>query len=539
MNRQKNIKIKLGFASILTVFLLINILAIPLIGAMYLLNALSFSVLNVIIIFSSIFNCFIFCIAPFLMDLKLKSLYGRLNWTTSHKIGDSYVLTSACIQKICRKYKIPEPKLLVANDKVPFAFTYGNFPYNARIVISSELLRCLNDEELASVYAHELGHIVRWDFAVMTLAQVLTSAIRCFSASFSSNSSDYSYITVFKFIYQLSLALFSQISIFSYLYLSRIRELSADYFAAENIDNPNTLAKALIKISYSNIIQNEANIFISNLRSLNIYDSGRNKDICSEDEQDITQFLQGLINPSTHWTDFLSTHPLPGIRIKAIADYSQLNLSDIASELKDYKDYKRTRSSHSYSPLNRDTNIDEEADNSPNSLSSIKIILRRSKCSLIFIIFMIFGSYGQYIFMIYLIISLQVWTDLYFMLFVVFYTFLIVNISPFIVDNLLPFFNSDYLILNPLGLEIKLARKKIFLKWAEIKDIGVVVERNSFLTTKYVGFNFSNVYTDKLRIKSSKFRKLITGYDFCLTPFYKNDPYELTRIVRKWKYFHS
>jgi Zn-dependent protease with chaperone function len=42
-------------------------------------------------------------------------------------------------------------------------------PDTARLVVSKGLFTYLDDDEAATVYAHELGHIVHWDFALMTL----------------------------------------------------------------------------------------------------------------------------------------------------------------------------------------------------------------------------------------------------------------------------------------------------------------------------------------------------------------------------------
>ncbi len=61
----------------------------------------------------------------------------------------------------------------IINDQNPTAFTYGSLPNSARLVVSQGLFTYLDDDEIATVYAHELGHIVHWDFAVMTAASTL------------------------------------------------------------------------------------------------------------------------------------------------------------------------------------------------------------------------------------------------------------------------------------------------------------------------------------------------------------------------------
>lgn len=56
----------------------------------------------------------------------------------------------------------------------PIALTYGNLARNARIVISQGLLDQLADDEIAVIYATQLGHIIHKDFMVMSLILLVT-----------------------------------------------------------------------------------------------------------------------------------------------------------------------------------------------------------------------------------------------------------------------------------------------------------------------------------------------------------------------------
>jgi Zn-dependent protease with chaperone function len=170
-------KLKLLLASGMTLVLLVIFLSIPLIVASFLSNKFSFFSLVFTLCFSLGFNIILFFLSPLLINLLLNSQYKNMNWTALHSIQDTYPISHSCIQTICKKYRIPKPRIAIVSDINPFAFTYGNFPCNARIVISRGLLSFLRDEEIAAVCAHELGHIIRHDVALMTLAQTI---VACF-----------------------------------------------------------------------------------------------------------------------------------------------------------------------------------------------------------------------------------------------------------------------------------------------------------------------------------------------------------------------
>ena len=77
------------------------------------------------------------------------------------------------IEQVCADKQLKQPNLGLIDDQNPTAFTYGSLPDTARLVVSQGLFTYLDDDEAATVYAHELGHIVHWDFALMTLGSTL------------------------------------------------------------------------------------------------------------------------------------------------------------------------------------------------------------------------------------------------------------------------------------------------------------------------------------------------------------------------------
>ncbi|MEH2243633.1 M48 family metalloprotease [Nostoc sp.] len=97
-----------------------------------------------------------------------------------------------------------------------------------------------------------MGHIVHWDFAVMTVASTLVQIcylIYITARRFGRSGGD-SKIKDAMQTAALVAYLFYVLGTYLLLYLSRTREYFADHFAAESTGNPNGLSRALVKIAY-------------------------------------------------------------------------------------------------------------------------------------------------------------------------------------------------------------------------------------------------------------------------------------------------
>jgi heat shock protein HtpX len=55
---------------------------------------------------------------------------------------------------------IPMPKLWVTPETSPNAFATARNPNHASVAVAAGILQLMNDEELAAVLAHELGHVL-------------------------------------------------------------------------------------------------------------------------------------------------------------------------------------------------------------------------------------------------------------------------------------------------------------------------------------------------------------------------------------------
>lgn len=239
---------------LLALYLIIFIISflIFIIGGLDSLTAINFAV-----IFTFLFSIIQFFISPFILDLSLKWMYN-LKWVEYTELP-SYL--QEFIQKEFNKRGTKLPRIGIIDDFTPEAFTYGNFPNNARIVISRGLLEVLNEDEVKAVIGHEIGHIFHWDFVFMTLASfipfllyMLYRIAYSLSGSRSNNRRAGQLILIAIITYIIYI-----ISEYVVLYLSRLREYYADKFSALTTLKPIALATALTKVAYGiiNINQNQ------------------------------------------------------------------------------------------------------------------------------------------------------------------------------------------------------------------------------------------------------------------------------------------
>ncbi|MFM6756226.1 MAG: M48 family metalloprotease, partial [Dolichospermum sp.] len=286
-----------------------------------------------------IFNLAAFFLSPFLMDLSQSWLY-QTRWVNLAEIENLSPETGEIIRQVCQQKNIKIPRLGIIQDQNPTAFTYGSLPNSARLVVSQGLFTYLDDDEVATVYAHELGHIVHWDFAVMTVASTLVQIcylIYSTARRFTSGGDDNKIKDALKTAGFVAY-IFYIIGTYLLLYLSRTREYFADHFAAETTGNPNGLSRALVKIAYGIVEEGsraqEPSRLIEGTRALGIYDhkaassTGTAYRISSDPQKIGRVFLWDMFNPWGLWMELNSTHPLTGKRVRALSTYSeQLGLS--------------------------------------------------------------------------------------------------------------------------------------------------------------------------------------------------------------------
>ena len=158
----------------------------------------------------------------------------------------------AVVDRICALADMSKPRVGIAESDVPNAFATGRSQKRAVIVVTTGLLKRLDQAELEGVLAHELSHVAHRDVTVMAIAS-FTAIIAGFmtrSAMWGSlgRNRDNNMALMVMVVTLVSIVVY----FLSYILmraLSRYRELGADRGAALLTGKPSALAGALVKIS--------------------------------------------------------------------------------------------------------------------------------------------------------------------------------------------------------------------------------------------------------------------------------------------------
>ncbi|MBZ5506796.1 MAG: M48 family metalloprotease [Acidobacteriia bacterium] len=235
------------------------------------------------------------------------------------------------IEKLCMERGLKVPRIGIIDSGTPNAFSYGRVRRDARVVVTTGLLKILTPEETNAVLAHEIGHIEHWDFAVMTVAAlapmllyqvyVVTEKISSFRA-----------IAYTAYLCYL-------VSQFVVLLLNRTREYFADHYAVDITHAPDELSSALVKIAYGMVRadgeyqrakeegSNEEKLLWTRERRLggalalmgisNLH-SGRSLALGSDPTEAAAVMRWDLVNPWARFYELNSTHPLTALRVREL-----------------------------------------------------------------------------------------------------------------------------------------------------------------------------------------------------------------------------
>ncbi len=163
------------------------------------------------------------------------------------------------VERLVAKANLPKPKIGIMQSDIPNAFATGKGPKSSVIVVSSGLMKILNQDELEAVLSHELTHIRHHDMTVITLVS-LFSTIAWFlmqSSMFSSIWGGYGYGGSGyggrqqgggMFLVLIVAAIVWFLSFLVIRAISRYREYAADRGGALMTEKPMNLSSALEKI---------------------------------------------------------------------------------------------------------------------------------------------------------------------------------------------------------------------------------------------------------------------------------------------------
>jgi heat shock protein HtpX len=199
------------------------------------------------LLFALIFSAFTNFISYYYSDSIILSMYGAKELTPQ----EAPTLFNI-VKKLTQRANLPMPRLYIIDMDQPNAFATGRDEHHSAVVVTTGLLRLLNEDEIMGVLAHELSHIKNRDTLIATIAATIAGAISAL-------------VNIFQFslifgigedrernsnpIVALLLIIITPIiaSIIQFA-ISRSREFAADTTGAHICGCPLSLAKALKKI---------------------------------------------------------------------------------------------------------------------------------------------------------------------------------------------------------------------------------------------------------------------------------------------------
>ncbi|MFQ5942333.1 MAG: zinc metalloprotease HtpX [Anaerolineales bacterium] len=266
-------------------------------------------------------------VLQFLLGPTIIQFIYKIEWVEPETVDPEMAVF---LVRACQEQNIPIPRFGLIRDGNPNAFTFGHYPGDARLVVTSGLMDLLDPEERNAVVAHELGHIKHWDFVVMTVAAAVPLLLYVIYITTSrgrrrGKSGGYALlIALISFVAYL-------ISQYIVLLLSRVREYYADQFAGEVTRNPESLGSALVKIAYGlaaapkeEAKKDDARMVAA--RAFGIFDpmvaqslalAGAGSGAVSSASMQ-SAMKWDLWNPWASLYELRSSHPLPAKRIRAL-----------------------------------------------------------------------------------------------------------------------------------------------------------------------------------------------------------------------------
>lgn len=271
----------------------------------------------------------LFVASPWLLDALLRQFHMLrpfgLNSLESFSPEAVRLLKRTCHQ---RRQSLPTLHLLPT--AAPIALTYGYLPNNTRIVVSQGLLDRLEEDEIAAIYAAELGHVSNWSFSVLswlTLVAQLPYLLYWQMAAWGDRQSDRVLQTVAVVLSCLGYGLYWLCRLPG-LGLSRLRLYFSDRTAAELTGNPNALTRALLKLAigtaYTVQRWEHTSSLLESFELLAPVGHRSATTLGSLFAQDLTDSLEwDRHNPYRRWLSLLEAHPPLGNRLHLLTLYAQ------------------------------------------------------------------------------------------------------------------------------------------------------------------------------------------------------------------------
>jgi heat shock protein HtpX len=161
----------------------------------------------------------------------------------------------AMVTDLAGRAGLPKPRVYIIASPTPNAFATGRNPKHSAMAVTQGLMEVLNEDELAGVIAHELGHIGNRDVLISSIAAVMAGAI-----SYLATMAQWAMIFGRgrrqgggNLIGTLAMMILAPIAAaLIQMAISRSREYQADVTGARIHGNPEALASALRRLEESN-----------------------------------------------------------------------------------------------------------------------------------------------------------------------------------------------------------------------------------------------------------------------------------------------
>lgn len=157
------------------------------------------------------------------------------------------------LEELSNRAELPKvPELYIVPMDAPNAFATGRSPKKAVVAITTGLLNSMNEDEIAAVIAHELGHIKHWDMLVQTIVASMASAVMWlgyiarWGAIFGVGGDDDDDGGILGLIFAAIIAPIAATMV--QLAVSRSREYMADDFSAKIMGSGRPLINALYSL---------------------------------------------------------------------------------------------------------------------------------------------------------------------------------------------------------------------------------------------------------------------------------------------------
>jgi heat shock protein HtpX len=172
-----------------------------------------------------------------------------------------YRRVAPIVRNLTQRMGLPMPRLWLIAEESPNAFATGRNPSHASVAFTTGILQIMDDRELEGVVAHELGHVLRRDILISSVAATIAAAITALARMAfwfgGSRSDDDDGGSAWGGLLMLILAPIAAMLI--QMAISRTREFDADEASAKYTGTPYNLVSALQKLeAYSKRIPMEA-----------------------------------------------------------------------------------------------------------------------------------------------------------------------------------------------------------------------------------------------------------------------------------------